>query len=77
MTVPINMPPKDQALSVDSGGRSLSGGKSLNNGVKPAQFLFDAKLSTAIAANGQLQAEVPKPKGLLPPESPPGGKTVR
>src|ERR1017187_1252382 len=45
-----NMPTKEQATSVDQDSRT-SRGQNLDQAGKPTKFVFDAALSTAVAAN--------------------------
>jgi hypothetical protein len=61
------MPTKEQALSVDKDGRT-SRGQNLDQAGKPIKFVFDAALSTAVAANGHRPATALEPKGPLTPE---------
>ena len=61
------MPTKEQALSVDKYGRT-SRGQNLGQAGKPIEFVFDAALSTAVAANGHRPAKAPQPDGPLLPE---------
>jgi hypothetical protein len=62
-----NMPTKEQATSVDQDSRT-SRGQNLDQAGKPTKFVFDAALSTAVAANGQPQKEVSNPTGPLTPD---------
>ena len=60
------MPTKEQANSVDQDSLT-SRGQNLDQADKPTKFVFDAALSTAVAANGQRQTKVPKSEGPLTP----------
>src|ERR1035438_9176159 len=62
-----NMPTKEQATSVDQDSRT-SRGQNLDQAGKPTKFVFDAALSTAVAANDQPQKEVSNPTGPLTPD---------
>ena len=61
------MPTKEQATSVDQDSRT-SRGQNLDQAGKPTKFVFDAALSTAVAANDQPQKKVSKPTGPLTPD---------
>ena len=61
------MPTKEQATSVDQDSRT-SRGQNLDQAGKPTKFVFDAALSTAVAANDQHQKEVSNPTGPLTPD---------
>jgi hypothetical protein len=50
----------------DSIPRSLS--KNFDQTANSSGFIFDVALSTAIAANGKVEAQAPVPKGPLSPE---------
>ncbi|MGD1082701.1 MAG: hypothetical protein ABR881_30675, partial [Candidatus Sulfotelmatobacter sp.] len=54
------MPTKEQVNSVDQESRT--------SWAKPPKFVFDAALSTAVAANDQRQTTIPNPKGPLTPD---------
>ncbi|MFZ0939908.1 MAG: hypothetical protein WAN63_10790, partial [Candidatus Sulfotelmatobacter sp.] len=62
----IYMHTKERGINVDpdSSGADLH----LNQSRRPSKFIFDAALSTAVAANGQLVDKSPKAKGSLTPE---------
>ena len=62
------MPAKEQIANADQNSRAQSLPKNLDQSAKPAKFVFDAALSTAIAANGHRPAKAPEPKGPLTPE---------
>ena len=57
------MPTKEQAISVDQDSSTKSLGQSLDEAGKPTKFIFDVALSTAIAANGERQADSPGSQG--------------
>ena len=60
------MPTKERAINVDQD--SSGADPHLNQSIKPMKFIFDAALSTAVAANGQHADKSPKAKGPLMPE---------
>jgi len=62
------MPTKKRAIKVDQDSSPISQGQSLVQADKPNKFIFNAALSTAIAASGQLHTKVPNPKGPLTPD---------
>ena len=47
------MPTKEQTIEVDQATSSKSRPKNLDRTPKRSKFIFDASLSTAVAANGQ------------------------
>jgi hypothetical protein len=62
------MPTKEQTIEVDQDGSSKSRPKKLDRTPKPSKFIFDAALSTAVAADGQRPTKAPQPDGPLMPE---------
>jgi len=62
------MPTKEQTIEVDRDSSSKSPAKTLDRTPKPPKFIFDAALSTAVAANGQRPTKTPQPDGPLTPE---------
>src|SRR6202167_2119235 len=62
------MPTKEQTIEVDQAITSKSRPKNLDRTPKPSKFIFDAALSTAVAANGQRPTKAPQPDGPLSPE---------
>jgi hypothetical protein len=62
------MPTKEQTIEVDQATRSKSRPKNLDRNPERSNFIFDATLSTAVAANGQRQVKKPQPDGPLTPE---------
>ena len=62
------MPTKEQTIEVDQATSSKSRPKNLDRTPKPSKFIFDAALSTAVAANGRRPTKAPQPDGPLSPE---------
>ncbi|MGB8060281.1 MAG: hypothetical protein WCF26_00105 [Candidatus Sulfotelmatobacter sp.] len=59
---------KEQTIEVDQASSSKSRPKNLDRTPKPTKFIFDAALSTAVAANGQRPTKAPQPDGPLTPD---------
>jgi len=59
------MTTKEPTSRVDKNSSQISLVQSLDQVGKSTKFVFDAALSTAIAANGQCQTRVPNPQGPL------------
>ena len=62
------MPTKEQTIKIDQDNRSKSRPKNLDRTPKRSNFIFDAALSTAVAANGRRPTKAPQPDGPLTPE---------
>src|SRR6202167_5063485 len=62
------MPTKEQRIEVDEASSSKSRPKNLDRTPERSKFIFDAALSTAVAANGQRPTKAPQPDGPLTPE---------
>ena len=62
------MPTKERTINVEQDSSGTSGDQNLPQPGKPTKFIFDAALSTAVAANGQHAAKTPKLKVPLSPE---------
>ena len=62
------MPTKEQTIEVDQDSSGPSGNQNPHQAGKPTKFIFDAALSTAVAANGQRPTKAPQPKGPLTPD---------
>ena len=62
------MPTKEQRIEVDQASNSKSQLKNLDRTPERSKFIFDAALSTAVAANGRRPTKTPQPDGPLTPE---------
>ena len=62
------MPAEEQTIEVGQDISSKSRQKNLARTSKPSKFIFDAALSTAVAANGQRPTKAPQPDGPLTPD---------
>jgi xylulose-5-phosphate/fructose-6-phosphate phosphoketolase len=62
------MPAKEQTITVDQDTSAKSRPKNLDRIAKPDKFIFDAALSTAVAANGHWPTRAPQADGPLSPE---------
>src|SRR5208282_1688262 len=62
------MPAKEQTIGADQDTGGKPRPRNPDQIAKSAKFVFDAMLSTAVAANGQHNARALKPKGPLTPE---------
>ena len=62
------MATKELPISADQDGIPQSVGKNLDQAGNSSGFIFDVALSTAIAADGRVEAQTPVPKGPLSPE---------
>ena len=62
------MPTKEQTIAVDQATSSKSRPNNLDRTPERSEFIFDAALSTAVAANGQRPTKAPQPDGPLTPD---------
>jgi xylulose-5-phosphate/fructose-6-phosphate phosphoketolase len=62
------MATKELPISGDQNSIPQSVGKNLDHAGNSSGFIFDVSLSTAIAADGKVEAQVPVPKGPLSPD---------
>ena len=62
------MATKELPISGDQNSIPQSVGKNLDQAGNSSGFIFDVSLSTAIAADGKVEAQVPVPKGPLSPD---------
>ncbi|MFY9909282.1 MAG: hypothetical protein WCF22_16785 [Candidatus Sulfotelmatobacter sp.] len=62
------MPTKEQTIDVDEAFSSKLWPKNLDRTPETSKFIFEAALSTAVAANGKRPTKAPQPDGPLTPE---------
>ena len=62
------MATKELPISADQDGIPQSFSKNFDQTGNSSGFIFDVNLSTAIAANGKVEAQAPVPKGPLSPD---------
>ncbi len=62
------MPTTEKAIALAQDIHPKFQGQNVAKANAPAEFIFDMALSTAVAANGQHEAEATVPKGPLTPE---------
>src|ERR1035437_6368874 len=64
----VSMATKELPINADQDGIPQSLSKNFDQTGNSSGFIFDVSLSTAIAADGKLEAQAPLPKGPLSPE---------
>ena len=64
----VSMATKEIALNADQNGTLQSLSKEFDQTGNSSGFIFDVALSTAIAADGKVEAQAPVPKGPLSPD---------